>query len=101
MRRMFVVIVAALAPFGFAVAQEQLPQSPHPTEKDKVIPEKMDKPLDQSRGGESLTDKLDKTDGVIAPPNIDSEINKGAPPSPSNMPVIRPQPNRDMDAKPN
>ena len=100
MKRAFVMIVAAFAPLGFAVAQEKLPQSPHPTETDKVIREKMDKPADQTRGGETLTEKLDRTDGVIAPPKIDPDISKGAPAAGSNMPVIRPLPNQDMDAKP-
>ena len=42
------------------------------------------------RGG-NLSEKLDKSDGVIKPPpGVDPHMAKPAPPTPQTMPVIRP-----------
>lgn len=64
-----------------------------PAPKDQ-IPEKV-KPDSESSGGPTLSDKLEKSDGVIKPPSeVDPEI-KTIPPDPdtNSMPVIKPPDN--------
>jgi len=43
-----------------------------------------------SKAGESLSDKLARTDGVICPPNVDPDIRAPTPQSGNTMPVIPP-----------
>lgn len=43
-----------------------------------------------SATGESLSDKLARTDGVICPPRVDPDIRVPAPNSGATMPVIPP-----------
>ena len=44
----------------------------------------------QEREGETLTDRLDRTDGVIKPPPVDSPMPIEPPKNQSNMPVLKP-----------
>ena len=54
-----------------------------------------------ARGGENLSDKLARNDGVICPPNIDPEIRQPAPET-GRMPVIPPpgSPGGDRSVRP-
>lgn len=82
---------------GMAVAQTtpganatQAPNMPPPA---SIVPEKVDPPLDPAPGTTgTLSDKLNKTDGVIQPPSgVDPEMNKQVPGGASGrMPVIPP-----------
>src|SRR3954462_9878331 len=42
------------------------------------------------KAGEPLSDKLARTDGVICPPNVDTEMKAPTPQSGNRMPVIPP-----------
>jgi hypothetical protein len=42
------------------------------------------------KAGDTLSDKLARTDGVICPPNVDPEIKAPTPQSGNKMPVIPP-----------
>ena len=42
------------------------------------------------KAGDTLSDKLARTDGVICPPNVDPEIKAPTPESGNKMPVIPP-----------
>jgi hypothetical protein len=44
----------------------------------------------QHRQGETLTDRLDRTDGVIKPPPVDAPMPIEPPKTTSNMPVLKP-----------
>ncbi len=44
----------------------------------------------QTRESETLTERLDRTDGLIKPPPVDAQIQITPPPQSSNMPVIKP-----------
>ena len=81
--------VTALAIWSLPSLAQVTVQPPPPVDTQKVIPEKIRPPGQRE---ETLSDKLDKSDGVIRPPsNIDPEITKPAPVTPpSNMPVIPP-----------
>lgn len=63
-----------IATAGSALAQ-QAPQ---------VVPDA------QRREGETLTDRLDRTDGVIKPPPVDAPMPVHPPETSSNMPVLKP-----------
>ena len=80
-------------PVALATAQTT-PAPPSPTDTEKVIPEKAPptKPDAAQGDSNSLSDKLKKSNGVIAPPtDIDPDIRKPTPPGgASPMPVIPP-----------
>jgi hypothetical protein len=85
------LVVSGVAPS--AQTRQQAPNMPPP---DTTIPEKI-KPQDPSAtgstgAGESLSEKLESTEGVIKPPSgIDPEITTPAPvPNPGTTPVIPP-----------
>ncbi|MBX9741663.1 MAG: hypothetical protein K2X62_16430 [Beijerinckiaceae bacterium] len=86
-----VALVAALMAPLPALAQT----TPGAPGSDQVIPEK-DRSTAPRPGagaeGQTLTDKLNKTDGVIAPPgNVDPEMRQIPPPGAGqNMPIIPP-----------
>ncbi len=68
--------------------QDADPKLPPPSEQ---IPEKV-RPSDGTTDGPSLSEKLEKSDGVIKPPSgVDPEI-KTIPPDPdtNSMPIIKP-----------
>lgn len=44
----------------------------------------------EGRQGETLTDRLDRTDGVIKPPPVDAPMQVSPPSDTSNMPVVKP-----------
>lgn len=73
---------------------------------DQVIPEKdRSRPQDQpGTANQSLSDKLDKSGGVIKPPaDVDPKMAKPAPvPNPNSTPVIPPpgSPGGNPDVKP-
>ena len=76
------------------VAAQQNPGAPG---TDQVIPEKdstrpQDQPKTQGSGtGENLSDKLNRTDGVLKPStDVDPGIDKDAPSTGGTMPVIPP-----------
>jgi hypothetical protein len=78
-----------LATTAFAQVQDSDPKLPPPSQQ---VPEKIRPDADGSGGGATLSDKLEKSDGVIKPPSgVDPEI-KTIPPdnSGSSMPVIKP-----------
>ncbi len=58
-----------------ALGAEQAPQ---------VVPDAQSKP------GETLTERLDRTDSVIRPPPVDAPMQVAPPQQDSNMPVIKP-----------
>jgi hypothetical protein len=99
-------IAASIVLAAFDAAQAQagsgLPQ-PNPAEPNNRIPEKIlpqedSTPAPEARGssgaapGESLSDQLDRNEGVIRPrQGIDPEIHAPAPdPNPGTTPVIPP-----------
>ena len=57
----------------------------------QTIPEKTPTSPGTNGATGNLSDKLDKSDGVIKPPSgIDPAMAKPAPPTPETMPVIKP-----------
>ncbi len=44
----------------------------------------------EAKAGETLSDKLARSDGVICPPNVDPEIKAPTPQNGNKMPVIPP-----------
>ena len=68
--------------------QDSDPKLPPPNQQ---VPERV-RPDASGGGGPTLSDKLEKSDGVIKPPGgVDPEIKTIAPdPSPNSMPVIKP-----------
>lgn len=69
-------------------------QSPAPVEKDQTVPG-----TGSPRGQENLTDKLNRTDGVIRPPTgVDPEIHVPAPNPNSGTMIIIPPPGTDNTA---
>ena len=83
---------------GASAQTLQAPRDPNMPDPRNVPPEKI-APQDPnatgttSEGGGNLTERLDRTDGVIKPPaNVDPGIVTRAPvPDPNTTPVIRPQ----------
>ena len=75
MKRFAVVAVAGFATIGFAAAQTSAPSS-----------------VEDGGNGQSLSSKLNKSDGVITPKaDVDPGIHKPAPdPRPNSMPVLPP-----------
>jgi hypothetical protein len=80
----------------FAAPGAMAQQSPGKPGTDQVIPEKRQtKPLEppkpgRASSGQTLSEKLEKTNGVIKPPaNMDPEIHKPTP-NTGTMPVIPP-----------
>jgi hypothetical protein len=96
--------VAACLIFDAAVSHAQQETVPKAEDTQKVIPEKLCPP--GAKAGDpscTLSDALEKTDGVIVPPkNIDPGIAVPAAPVDSNMPVIKPPgtPGGSPDAQP-
>ena len=90
----FLFLICAATPvLGQTPSERQSSPVPAPHETDKVIPEKQSPPLaTQSPGPDNLSDKLQRSNGVIQPPaNVDPEIRKAPPPTGENlMPVIPP-----------
>ncbi|WP_395665932.1 hypothetical protein [Methylocella sp.] len=92
-------LAASLALFAFApgAAQAQTapgaPGTPNALPQKQAIPEKVDEPLRSGRS-ESLSDRLDETNGVVKPPpGVDPGIVQPAPvPHPNSTPVIPPPP---------
>ena len=82
---LFVAIIWAVAtPCQAAANDPSAAQSP------QKVPEDTGPGKSGSTGG-PLSDKLDRTDGVIHPPRgVDPEMSKKPPPSGSSMPVIPP-----------
>lgn len=69
-----------------AAAANVAPETASP----QTVPEDTEPGKSGSSGG-SLSDKLDRSDGVIhPPPGIDPEMSKSPPPTGSTMPVIPP-----------
>lgn len=86
----FALVVAVLAPLG-AYAQS----APGAPGSDQVIPEKQAPgPVapPKTNGRDNLSNKLNRTNGVITPPaDVDPKINRPAPvPNPNSTPVIPP-----------
>ncbi len=100
MKRVSTLVLATVA-IGFAatgmaqtpIQPQQAPNMPAPQ---NTIPEKVAPSEPSSTGstgsGGTLSDKLERTDGVIRPPSgIDPEITTRAPaPNPGTTPVIPP-----------
>jgi hypothetical protein len=94
---------AILAGMAAPVLAQTTPGAPG---TDQVIPEKdRSRPADQpSNAQQSLSEKLDKSGGVIKPPaDVDPKMAKPAPvPNPNSTPVIPPpgSPGGNPDVKP-
>ena len=90
------LIVAALGMcMGTGHAQNQQvtpPATPPATPgSPQTIPEKTPSSPGTDGAGKNLSEKLDKSDGVIKPPaEVDPHMAKPAPQTPQTMPVIRP-----------
>lgn len=57
----------------------------------QTIPEKTPTSPGTNGSGGNLSEKLDKTDGVIRPPaDVDPAMAKPAPPTAGTMPIIKP-----------
>lgn len=69
---------AALAALGMAVTGAMAEQRSEPV------------PDDQSRPGENLTDRLERTEGVIKPPPVDAPMQIEPPANITRTPVIKP-----------
>ncbi|MFO1150253.1 MAG: hypothetical protein U1E62_17895 [Alsobacter sp.] len=84
----------ALACAGPALAQLQTPPSPPPVAPPPTttVPEKIAPPLQDDMTGTTLSDKLNRSDGVIKPPaGVDPEIHAPVPEGQTGrMPVIPP-----------
>jgi hypothetical protein len=97
MSRIPVLIVSGVAfAFGLGALPAVAQQGPGAPGTDQVIPEKdRSRPQDQPKtqagaAGETLSDKLNRTDGVLKPPaDVDPDIHKDAPAT-GTMPVIPP-----------
>lgn len=98
MRQAVIALSAILAGVVAALAQDRAPEPPQPrppaVDPKACAPGDRLKPGEQnpsapSTTGESLSDKLARTDGVICPPNVDPDIRVPAP-SGGTMPVIPP-----------
>ena len=72
-----------------ALAQTQ-PRDPNRPDPRTVPPEKMAEPNATGSTGETLSDKLERSDGVIKPPPTGDTEAVLPPPRMPNMPVIRP-----------
>jgi hypothetical protein len=95
-RSNWLLSAAVLIGWGLSVAPAVAQQTPGAPGTNQVIPEKdRSRPVDQpnasgSASGPSLSDKLNRTDGVITPPaNTDPEMHKPTPDT-GTMPVIPP-----------
>jgi hypothetical protein len=83
---------------GAAVAQEQVPPQPRPPAADpkacapgdRLQPGAPNPSAPSATTGESLSEKLARTDGVICPPNVDPDIRAPAPNVGTTTPVIPP-----------
>jgi hypothetical protein len=77
-----------------AMAQVQAPPSPPPVAPPPTttVPEKIAPPLQDDMTGTTLSDKLNRSDGVIKPPaGVDPEIHAPVPEGKTGrMPVIPP-----------
>jgi hypothetical protein len=90
--RAAVALLALLLGTGFVVAQER--QTPPPDPKacapgDRLQPGSPNPSAPSVTTGESLSDRLARTDGVICPPNVDAEIRAPTPDA-GKTPVIPP-----------
>jgi hypothetical protein len=96
-------LAAVLAGMAAPALAQTTPGAPG---TDQVIPEKdRSRPQDQpGNSQQSLSDKLDKSGGVIKPPaDVDPKMAKPAPvPNPNSTPVIPPpgSPGGNPDVKP-
>jgi hypothetical protein len=95
-------LAAALVGGSFPALAQTTPGAPG---TDQVIPEKdRTRPADQPGSSQSLSDKLDKSGGVLKPSgDVDPQMAKPAPvPNPNSTPVIPPpgSPGGDPDVKP-
>jgi hypothetical protein len=57
-------------------------------------------PLAPGKPGETLSETLDRTDGVIKPPPADPQMQVTPPATDSNMPVLKPPPPQNSPRKP-
>lgn len=96
MRSNLIYGVALVIGWSFVAPQAMAQQNPGAPGTDQVIPEKSQShPLEQPKPGatapgQTLSDKLDQTNGVLKPPaNVDPEIHKPTP-NTGTMPVIPP-----------
>lgn len=90
-------LAAALAALALgataALAQTATPpRDPNMPDQRNTVPEQVAPPTSGARPGETLSDRLERTEGVIAPRgNTDPDIRVTPPvPNPGTTPVIRP-----------
>jgi len=67
-----------------AAQSPAFPNAPAPRSTDACSQDR------RSSSGQTLSDKLEQTDGVICPPDIDPDIKAAPPPQGGRMPVIPP-----------
>jgi hypothetical protein len=84
-------MVIGLGGSGAAWAQTVQPRDPNMPDPKTTVPEKVDPPM-ATTAGQTLSDRLEKSDGVIKPPsNVDPGITATPPvPNPGTMPVVPP-----------
>jgi len=103
MKSVTLCLTAVLAGSSLSALAQTTPGAPG---TDQVIPEKdRTRPVDQpGNSQQSLSDKLDKSGGVLKPSgDIDPQMTKPAPvPNPNSTPVIPPpgSPGGDPNVKP-
>lgn len=98
MRFLLPGLMAASLALGAAAASAQTgapPRDPNMPDPKNVPAEKVAPPLDTNSTGstrESLSDRLERTEGVIAPPTTSTPDMRVQPPvaNPNSTPVIRP-----------
>jgi len=89
------LLLSGLVALGASVASAQAPVPRQPVPNmpapQQTIPEKIE-PREPSSTGSTLSDKLERSNGVIRPPgDVDPGIASPAPvPNPGTTPVIRP-----------
>ena len=91
----FFVAMAAFGGMAISVAAAQTPappRDPNMPDPKNVPAEKIAPPLSTNATGQTLSEKLEKSEGVITPPPTgDSDIRVPAPvPNPGTTPVIPP-----------
>lgn len=99
-------VVLGLAVMSFSLGANAQTANPNMPDTRTTVPEKIDPPQTSVSGNpnQPLSDKLERSEGVIAPRgNIDPGLTKTAPaPDSGAMPVIRPpgEPGGDQSVQP-
>jgi hypothetical protein len=98
MRNLIAASMLLTGAAAFAQERPQVPEQPRPpavdpkacAPGDRLKPGALNPAAPAATTGESLSEKLARTDGVICPPNVDPEIRAPAPDVGATTPVIPP-----------